>query len=128
MRVFNIDELKLQREFTDFEPTNPIEKIKYSPNADILVACAKDGSVAIHNVQKQHQPTKMMSLQFKPPHVHVAFSPAFEVKVVKVHPAGRGQRVVEDDASIHQFQRESFLQEAESDQMSGSAQEQSSPD
>lgn len=50
MRVFNIDELKLQREYTDFEPTNPIEKIKYSPNADILVACAKDGSVAIHNV------------------------------------------------------------------------------
>ena len=73
-RVFDIKECKVgPDDFKMFDEA--VVKIKYSPKVDILVTVCENGSVAIHNVTRQHQPTKKMALEFPPKYVHVAFSP-----------------------------------------------------
>ena len=72
MRVFDMDKLIFADEFTQFN--KPVKKIAYSPNGDLLVTCSEDGAVSLHSVQRKHQPTKMMHLEFPPKFVHIAFS------------------------------------------------------
>jgi len=40
----------------------------------LLIACAADGTVSIHNAARQHLPVKMLHLELAPEFVHVAFS------------------------------------------------------
>ena len=72
MRVFDIEKTCVCDNFKQFE--KPIKAIAYSPMGDLLVTCCEDGSVALHNANRQHLPTKIMNLEFQPEFVHVAFS------------------------------------------------------
>ena len=74
MRVFDIEKTCVADEFTQFN--RPIRNVAYSPCGDLLVTCCEDGSVALHNANRQHLPTKMMHLEFPPAFVHIAFGPA----------------------------------------------------
>jgi WD repeat-containing protein 90 len=74
MRIFDIEKTCVADEFTQFN--KPLTKIAYSPDGSLLVTCCIDGSVALHNVHRQHLPTKMMHLEFPPAYIHVSFSPA----------------------------------------------------
>ena len=74
MRVFDIEKTCVCDNFTQF--SKPIRAIAYSPNGDLLVTCCEDGSIALHNARRQHLPTKILNLEFKPEFVHVAFSQA----------------------------------------------------
>ena len=72
MRVFDIEKTCVCDNFRQFE--SPIKAISYSPNGDLLVTCCENGSVALHNARRQHLPTKVLSMEFAPEFVHVAFS------------------------------------------------------
>ena len=76
MRVFDIEKTCVCDNFTQFD--KPIKAIKYSPNGDLLVTCCVDGSVALHNANRQHLPTKVLNLEFQPEFVHIAFSSPIE--------------------------------------------------
>lgn len=77
MRVFDIEKTCVADEFTQFN--RPIKSVAYSPCGSLLVTVCEDGSIALHNAQRQHLPTKMMHLEFPPQHVHVAFGPAMRL-------------------------------------------------
>lgn len=50
MRVFDIERTCVADEFSQFN--NPLQKLAYSPNGDLLVTCCVDGGVAIHNPKR----------------------------------------------------------------------------
>ena len=79
MRVFDIEKTCVAKTFTQFDKV-PLQSLAYSPGGDLLVTCAQNGSVALHNANRQHLPTKMMHLEFPPQFVHVAFSPTIATK------------------------------------------------
>ena len=53
----------------------PLTNCVYSSDSWLLVTAAKDGYIAIHNAQNQHQPIKMLELEFPPDFVTLAFEP-----------------------------------------------------
>ena len=83
MRVFDIEKTCVAKTFTQFDKI-PLQALAYSPSGDLLVTCCQNGSVALHNANRQHLPTKMMHLEFPPQFVHVAFSQIIATKKYNV--------------------------------------------
>ena len=86
--------------FEDLE----LKQVKYSTNHTILVAVWKNGTIGIFSVERHHQPTKMMHLEFPPTNVHIAFSQVFR-KIHVTKQASQSYSKVIDD-SQQQFERD----------------------
>lgn len=82
MRIFVIEDTCVTDEFTLFSA--PIRRLAYSPNGELLVTCCEDGSVSLHNARRQHLPVKLITTQFPPEFVHVAFSPITRTNRIQV--------------------------------------------
>lgn len=73
LRIFDIERTKVCEVYSQFNL--PLEELVYSSDSRLLITASKDGYLAIHNVKLQHQPIKMIPVDFAPPHVSVAFDP-----------------------------------------------------
>jgi hypothetical protein len=51
----------------------------YSADSRLLLTSSKDGYLALHNVGLQHQPIKMIQVDFPPPHISLGFDPTNSV-------------------------------------------------
>lgn len=72
MRVFDIDSTEVIEEFSQFN--EPLLSLRYDNTGTLLVACAKNGQVSIHNASRQHLPVKMLHLEIPPEFVYVTFT------------------------------------------------------
>lgn len=61
-----------------------------------MVAVCEDGSVALHNAQRQHYPSKMMNLEYAPRHTHIAFSPVIKKTSQKAQIFGDAHQNVQE--------------------------------
>jgi len=77
LRIFDIERTKVCEVYSQFNL--PLCDLVYSSDERLLLTAAKDGYLALHNVKLQHQPIKMISIDFPPPHVCVAFDPTNSV-------------------------------------------------
>lgn len=77
LRIFDIERTKVCEVFSQFNL--PLCELTYSSDARLLLTAAKDGYIAIHNAKLQHQPIKMLSVDFPPPNVSLAFDPTNSV-------------------------------------------------
>lgn len=77
LRIFDIERTKVCEVYSQFNL--PLCQLVYSSDSRLLVTAAKDGYLAIHNVKLQHQPIKMIPVDFPPPHISVAFDPTDSV-------------------------------------------------
>ena len=77
LRIFDIERTKVWEVYSQFNL--PLWELLYSSDSRLLITAAKDGYLAIHNVQLQHQPIKMIPVDFPPPHVCIAFDPTNSV-------------------------------------------------
>lgn len=57
----------------------PLVELVYSSDSRLLLTASKDGYLAVHNVKLQHQPIKMIQVDFPPPHISLAFDPTNSV-------------------------------------------------
>jgi WD40 repeat protein len=73
LRVFDIERTKVCEIYSQFNL--PLVELCYSSDSRLLLTASKDGYLAIHNVKLQHQPIKMIPVDFPPPHISVAFDP-----------------------------------------------------
>jgi len=67
------------------------------------VAVWKNGTIGIFSVERHHQPTKMMHLEFAPKYVHIAFSQVFRKIHVTKQASNSYSKVI--DESQEQFER-----------------------
>lgn len=71
LRIFDIDQTKVCEEYNPFHI--PLVCCVYSSDSKLLLASAKDGYISVHNARFQHQPIKLLELDFPPDHVSVVF-------------------------------------------------------
>lgn len=77
LRIFDIENTKVREVYSQFNL--PLVDLTYSPDSRLLLTASKDGYLAIHNVALQHQPIKMIQVDFPPPHVSLGFDPTSSV-------------------------------------------------
>jgi WD40 repeat protein len=77
LRIFDIDRTKVCEVYSSFNL--PLCELVYSSDSRLLLTASKDGYLAIHNAKLQHQPIKMIPVDFPPPHVSLGFDPTNSV-------------------------------------------------
>ena len=70
LRIFDIDKTCVGEVFNMFNV--PITQVEYTSDSRLLLACSKDGFISIHNAQNEHQPIKMLDVDFSPEHTSLA--------------------------------------------------------